>query len=569
MQREAEWESRWWSPIINAEHLAMRDRVGIVDLSAFAIFDVAGRGALDYVQRLAVAEMDVPLGRVVYTSLLNEAGGIKADLTIMRLDPDRFRIVTGGASGRTDRKWFVDHLPDDGAAQLTDQTSTWCTLGVWVPQARALVQSVSDDDFSAESFPFATCRWVTLGAVPRSPHASRTSASWAGSSTSPWSRAPVCGRRCGRLDRASGSSPSGLASTPPPAGSKNATAPRQRARARVRPRRMRPGPADGQGARLHRQEGLPRAARRRTGGHPLHADPRRSNVLLGRGAATCSGESRCSRPAASRSSTSKGRRSYVTSAGSGPSVGKHILMTYLPPELARSREAAARRVLRGAVPGDRRGGRQRGALRPREPPDEGRWTSSSASSEYRPPEPGSSSPPTSRRSTSASSVSPSARTRSARPRRRSGSSRSTAAESTVLTLGPEAAVEQLRDAMATRHRPRGAARDRRARVGRGGDRRRDRRCGTGGFGGGLGPYDLILFGNESADSGGYQVGSPRRPRPRPARASRGSRRSRSATIGSRQARASGGWEVFELPLPAAVTVKEGINLPAIPRSRGG
>src|SRR6185295_13272816 len=61
MPRAAEWESRWWSPIINAEHLAMRDRAGIVDLSAFAIFDIGGPGALDHVQRMAVAQMDVPV----------------------------------------------------------------------------------------------------------------------------------------------------------------------------------------------------------------------------------------------------------------------------------------------------------------------------------------------------------------------------------------------------------------------------------------------------------------------------------------------------------------------------
>src|SRR5439155_7832346 len=70
MARAAEWDARWWSPIVNAEHLALRDRVGLVDLSAFAIFDVTGPGALDTMQRVAVAQMDVPVGRVVYTSFL-------------------------------------------------------------------------------------------------------------------------------------------------------------------------------------------------------------------------------------------------------------------------------------------------------------------------------------------------------------------------------------------------------------------------------------------------------------------------------------------------------------------
>src|SRR3990172_1564550 len=136
MPREGEWESRWWSPIVNAEHLALRDRVGVVDLTAFAIFDVTGPDALGFIQRMVVAQMDVPVGRVVYTPVLNEAGGIKGDITIMRLEEQRFRIVTGGGSGMGDRKWFADHLPLDGSAQLVDATSTLCTLGVWGPKAR-------------------------------------------------------------------------------------------------------------------------------------------------------------------------------------------------------------------------------------------------------------------------------------------------------------------------------------------------------------------------------------------------------------------------------------------------
>jgi glycine/D-amino acid oxidase-like deaminating enzyme len=110
MEREAEWEARWWSPIINAEHLAMRDACGIVDLTAFAVFDITGPGALAAVQSIAVAQMDVRVGRVVYTSLLDERGGFRGDLTVMRLGPQRFRVVTGGATGMMDLKWFADHV---------------------------------------------------------------------------------------------------------------------------------------------------------------------------------------------------------------------------------------------------------------------------------------------------------------------------------------------------------------------------------------------------------------------------------------------------------------------------
>src|SRR5215467_2432268 len=99
MERPAEWDSRWWSPVINAEHLAMRDACGLVDLSAFAVLDVTGPGALAGLQNLAVAQLDVPVGRVVYTQFLTPEGGIRADLTVMRLGEREFRVVTGASTG--------------------------------------------------------------------------------------------------------------------------------------------------------------------------------------------------------------------------------------------------------------------------------------------------------------------------------------------------------------------------------------------------------------------------------------------------------------------------------------
>ncbi|MGH2822796.1 MAG: FAD-dependent oxidoreductase, partial [Thermoleophilaceae bacterium] len=144
MRREAEWDARWWSPIVNAEHLALRERVGIIDLSAFAMFDVTGPGALAHIQRLCVRQMDVPVGRVVYTSLLNEAGGIKADLTVMRLARDRFRVVTGGGMGMRDRKIFQDAMPADGTAHLHDVTNAFTTFGLWGPRARDILGAAAD-----------------------------------------------------------------------------------------------------------------------------------------------------------------------------------------------------------------------------------------------------------------------------------------------------------------------------------------------------------------------------------------------------------------------------------------
>src|SRR5699024_8889257 len=112
--RPHEWDSRWWSPIIEAEHLAMRERVAMVDLGAFAIFDVSGPGALAYLEHLALARVDVRIGRVVYTPLLTAAGGFRSDLTIVRRGPDHFRVITGGAAGGRDWSWSVHHRPGRG-----------------------------------------------------------------------------------------------------------------------------------------------------------------------------------------------------------------------------------------------------------------------------------------------------------------------------------------------------------------------------------------------------------------------------------------------------------------------
>ena len=150
MPRTAEWESRWWSPIINAEHLQMRETAGLVDLTAFAMFDIIGPSALDVVQRTAVRQMDVAVGKVVYTPVLSPSGGYKSDLTIMRLAHDHFRVVTGGAHGMADKKWFADQLPADGTAQIIDLTSAYTTLGLWGPKSREILGRILADVPAAE-----------------------------------------------------------------------------------------------------------------------------------------------------------------------------------------------------------------------------------------------------------------------------------------------------------------------------------------------------------------------------------------------------------------------------------
>jgi glycine cleavage system aminomethyltransferase T/glycine/D-amino acid oxidase-like deaminating enzyme len=160
MTREHEWDSRWWSPIINAEHLRMREAAGVIDLTAFQIFDIEGSGALESVQQTCVAQCDVAVGKVIYTPVLDANGGFRSDLTVMRLGDDHFRVVTGGAHGPADRQWFGDHLVDE--ARLTDRTDEISTIGLWGPRARDILASLTGADVSGEGFPMLSCREITV-----------------------------------------------------------------------------------------------------------------------------------------------------------------------------------------------------------------------------------------------------------------------------------------------------------------------------------------------------------------------------------------------------------------------
>ena len=169
--RPHEWDARWWSPITNAEHLHLRDHVGMVDLTAFNEFDVEGPGALDYLQHLTVNSVAVPVGRSVYTPLLTADGGFRTDLTIMRLGEQHFRVVTGAFDGGRDKYWFTRNLPDDGSVTFTDRTSAMCTIGVWGPKAQATMATIVTGqhepyDVTQEGFPYGHVRDVLIDGVP-------------------------------------------------------------------------------------------------------------------------------------------------------------------------------------------------------------------------------------------------------------------------------------------------------------------------------------------------------------------------------------------------------------------
>lgn len=160
------WTARYWSPIIGAEHLHTRQHVGLFDLSNFFKIEVSGPGALAFLQKLTANNVDTAIGRSTYTSMLTPFGGIKCDLTILRLEPNRFWVITGGGTGRMDMAWLQLNAPDDGSVHVQNVSSAWTTIGVWGPRARDLVQSTSYDDWSNEAFPYLSSGEMTVGHIP-------------------------------------------------------------------------------------------------------------------------------------------------------------------------------------------------------------------------------------------------------------------------------------------------------------------------------------------------------------------------------------------------------------------
>jgi glycine cleavage system aminomethyltransferase T/glycine/D-amino acid oxidase-like deaminating enzyme len=332
MERPAEWESRWWSPIINAEHLAMRDGAGLVDLSAFTILDVTGRGALAGLQRLAVAQLDVPVGRSVYTPFLNEAGKFVADLTIMRLGTDSFRVVTGAADGGRDAKWISDRLPDD--ARLADVSSAWATIGLWGPRSGDILAAVSRDGDQSPPQSFGMTGFFELGgAVVLGSRISYVGEfGWelhvpAEQAGHLWDLLSDAGRSHGlvpvgigvygttaRLEKGYRAFGAELTPEYDPVEA-GMTRPRVKAE-----------PFIGKEAYLAARVATP-AAVLCTLAVDSHAsaDGTPRHMLGGEPILTLDG---------ARLVDASGRPSVVTSAGSGPSVGRHLLMAYLPAELS-------------------------------------------------------------------------------------------------------------------------------------------------------------------------------------------------------------------------------------------
>jgi sarcosine dehydrogenase len=148
------------------EHRAAREQVVLTDQTSFSKFEVRGPGALAFLNAAAANQIDRPVGRVVYTQLCNEGGGVESDLTVSRLQEDLFFLVTGTAFGMHDFRWLLDRAPRDGSVFLSDVTSAYACLNVFGPDARRLIQRFTDEDMSNERFPFSHCLELTVGYAP-------------------------------------------------------------------------------------------------------------------------------------------------------------------------------------------------------------------------------------------------------------------------------------------------------------------------------------------------------------------------------------------------------------------
>ena len=156
------WGRQNWFEYSAREHISVREGVGLYDLTSMHKYVLQGTDAEAVLQTICSNNMAAPPGRVVYTQLLNERGGIESDLTATRLSDDAYFIVTSVASGVRDFDWISRHIPDGANAVLTDVTHGYAMLAVMGPKSRYLLQGLTDADLSNDAFPYGTAQQINM-----------------------------------------------------------------------------------------------------------------------------------------------------------------------------------------------------------------------------------------------------------------------------------------------------------------------------------------------------------------------------------------------------------------------
>ena len=151
-----------WFEHAGREHDATRSAVAVFDQTSFAKFHLEGRDAAEVISLLCANDVDKPVGKLVYTQLCNQRGGIEADITVTRVADDRFYLLTGTAYGTHDADWIRRNIPAGKDARLVDVTNATSVLGVMGPRSRELLEELSGGDLSNAAFPFGTAQEIFI-----------------------------------------------------------------------------------------------------------------------------------------------------------------------------------------------------------------------------------------------------------------------------------------------------------------------------------------------------------------------------------------------------------------------
>ncbi len=155
---------RWkdWSGLVQEECLAARDAAVLIDQSMYAKIQVQGPDAVKALNRVCGAQMDVEVGTSVYTQFLNRRGGIEADVTVSRIGPECFMVITGHPSQMRDQSWIKDHADADWRFEIFDATSGYGLISIHGPKSREILAAISGDDLSNEGFPFGAAKEIDM-----------------------------------------------------------------------------------------------------------------------------------------------------------------------------------------------------------------------------------------------------------------------------------------------------------------------------------------------------------------------------------------------------------------------
>ena len=157
-----------WFEHVGVEHQAVRESVGVFDQSSFAKFELTGPHAERALSWIASNHMDKPVGKIIYTQMLNAKGGIECDLTVSRFADELYYIVTGTGFRTHDYTWIKRQISAEWDARLTDVTDERFTLTLMGPRSREVLSLITKDDLTNETFPFAHCREINInGALVR------------------------------------------------------------------------------------------------------------------------------------------------------------------------------------------------------------------------------------------------------------------------------------------------------------------------------------------------------------------------------------------------------------------